>query len=73
MDLDAGHLSGDDDDYDGLQRAHHSAYDGKEIEAMRELLENPMFGILLSLAAFEAGLLLQKKTKLIFLLSLIHI
>ena len=34
---------------------------------MKELLKNPMFGILLSLAAFEAGLLLQKKTKLIFL------
>ena len=67
MDLDDGHLSCDNDHHDGLQRAYHPAYDGKEIKAMKELLKNPMFGILLSLAAFEAGLLLQKKTKLIFL------
>ena len=67
MDLDAGHMSCDNDHHDGLQRAYHPAYDGKEIKAMKELLKNPMFGILLSLAAFEAGLLLQKKTKLIFL------
>ena len=34
---------------------------------MNELLQSPVFGILLSLAAFELALLLQKKTKLLAL------
>lgn len=34
---------------------------------MNELWDTPMFGILLSLAAFEIGLWIQKKTKLLFL------
>lgn len=34
---------------------------------MKEFLQTPMFGILLSLAAFEIGLLIQKKTRLLFL------
>ncbi|MEJ8736402.1 LrgB family protein [Erysipelotrichaceae bacterium HCN-30851] len=34
---------------------------------MNELWNTPMFGILLSLAAFEIGLWIQKKTKLLFL------
>lgn len=34
---------------------------------MDALLNSPMFGILLSLLAFELGLLIQKKTKLLFL------
>lgn len=34
---------------------------------METLLKSPMFGILLSLLAFEIGLYIQKKTKLIFL------
>lgn len=65
--MDAADLSCDNSDNDGLQRTYHTAYDGKEIQIMKALLENPMFGILLSLAAFEVGLWLQKKTKLLFL------
>ena len=34
---------------------------------MDELINTPMFGILLSLLAFEIGLFIQKKTKLLFL------
>lgn len=34
---------------------------------MKAMLATPMFGILLSLAAFECGLWIQKKTKLLFL------
>lgn len=34
---------------------------------MDTILQTPMFGILLSLVAFELGLIIQKKTKLIFL------
>lgn len=34
---------------------------------MNELWNTPMFGILLSLAAFEIGLWIQKKTKMLFL------
>lgn len=34
---------------------------------MNELINSPMFGILLSLFAFEIGLWIQKKTKLLFL------
>ncbi len=34
---------------------------------MNEVWNSPMFGILLSLAAFEIGLWIQKKTKLLFL------
>lgn len=67
MGLDAGDLSGNDRDHNGMQRTYYPAYDGKEIEIMMDMLQNPMFGILLSLAAFEAGLWLQKKTRLIFL------
>lgn len=67
MGMDAADLSCDNSDNDGLQRTYHTAYDGKEIQIMKALLENPMFGILLSLAAFEVGLWLQKKTKLLFL------
>lgn len=34
---------------------------------MKELIQNPMFGILLSLLAFEIGVWIQKKTKLLLL------
>ena len=34
---------------------------------MKDLLATPMFGILVSLAAFECGLWIQKKTKLLVL------
>lgn len=36
-------------------------------KSMDELINTPMFGILLSLLAFEIGLFIQKKTKLLFL------